>query len=157
MHIIPYKKIVIKHQKSKQEIYTIINNVTEPYQFLGNRGSSNIFCGECHSDSFKIMRIIRYRNSFLPVISGKIFDEKVVVTMRMSYLMTVFMFIWMVGAVVGFILSFLSITFSLCSGEFTGYDLLGLLLLPIGFFLMKLGFWKEVEVGEEELKNLINS
>ncbi len=158
MKIIPYKKIIIEHSKTKAEISNIINNVTEPCNFWTNRYSSKLFCGQCDTDSFKIRRIIRYRNSFLPIINGKIYDTEVSVTMRLHHFASVFMLIWMTVAILTFIVISALIAFSLYKGLFGFFPIsFGLIFAPVGFLMLKFAFWREVEKAELELKKLINS
>jgi len=59
------------------------------------------FVGRVDIESFQIHRDIRYRNSFLPIISGRIEStptgSHVRVTMRMHLLVSLFMVIWFSG------------------------------------------------------------
>ncbi len=156
MQILPYKKITIKHNNSKQEISKIIKNSTEPCKLFGNSGSSKIFCGQCNSDSFKVRRIIKYKNAFIPILNGKIDEQSIIVTMRMSHMTNLLMSIWMTGAILGFIIFCLLTIYSLFTGEFNFFYLIGLAPAPIGFLMINIGFWKEVERAELELKKLVN-
>ncbi len=157
MKVLPYKKIIIRHNKSKDETSEIINSVTEPCKVFGNRYSSKIFCGECDNDSFKIKRIIQYRNSFLPIIKGEIHDNELVIAIRMHHIINIVMTIWMIGATLGFLASLVCLIHSLFSGHFSFYCIIGLIPLPVGFFLLRFGFWQEVEKAENALKKLISS
>lgn len=64
-----------------------INNYEKPYE------------GEVGDHSFEINRIINYRNSFLPIIKGKIYPEgmgsKIDIKMAMHPFVVVFMSIWL--------------------------------------------------------------
>lgn len=53
------------------------------------------FTGTVEGRQFNINRIVHYRNSFLPVITGQIYDDldtsRIEITMRLSYLVIIFM------------------------------------------------------------------
>jgi hypothetical protein len=51
-------------------ILKINGDTTSDAERTGDMGKP--FCGEVNDDSFKIQRVIWYRNSFLPVITGTI-------------------------------------------------------------------------------------
>ena len=157
MRIIPYKKIRINHTKNKDIVREIINSSIEPCKIFGYSNSNKMFCGHIEDSSFKIRRIIKYRNSFLPILKGNILDQEVIVTIRMNHFANIFMSIWMLYAVVGFIFSTVFIIVLLLSGKFEILSLPGLILAPAGFLMLKIGFWKEVKKAETELTSIINS
>jgi len=98
--------------------------------------SDRPFLGTVRRDSFKIYRNIWYRNSFLPIIRGRILGEpsgtRVYVTMVVSPWVATFAAGWF-GAV-----GYASLKDSLVGG-------LGLLFL--GVFMLTLGFYLEVRIA----------
>jgi hypothetical protein len=63
------------------------------------------FIGTITGDHFRIRRVIGYRNSFLPVISGRvtpdIYGSRIDVVLRVNAPVIVVMTIWLAAAVVG--------------------------------------------------------
>jgi hypothetical protein len=57
--------------------------------------------GEVHDDRFKVRRNIMYRNSFVPIIHGRLMSTpmgtRIVVTMRMYWFVMFFMILWLAG------------------------------------------------------------
>ena len=91
-------KFIIETNKTKDEILQIIKDNTSEHRgvFFSNNGE--FFNGKILENSFKIQRNISYRNSFLPVIIGKIeendFVSKVNIKMRMNLFIKGFMTFW---------------------------------------------------------------
>jgi hypothetical protein len=60
------------------------------------------FIGKLQEDCFKIRRNILYRNSFVPIIHGRLIPTptgtRIVVTMRMYWFVMLFMMGWLAGA-----------------------------------------------------------
>lgn len=85
IHILPYLEHTIRTTKSPQEIHDIMQSVTFSKRVWVSRPSGE-FIGTIGQYDFKIMRIINYRNSFLPVIKGVIKkgEEAYVVTLKMQ-------------------------------------------------------------------------
>ncbi len=71
IHILPYLEHTIITTKSPQEIHDIMQSVTSEKGEWFSKPSGE-FMGKIGPYDFKIMRIINYRNSFLPVIKGAI-------------------------------------------------------------------------------------
>jgi len=63
------------------------------------------FIGKVEGDSFRVRRDIRYRNSFLPLIWGRITNQpmgtRVSVTMYIHPIVALFMLVWFSGVVAG--------------------------------------------------------
>jgi Flp pilus assembly protein TadB len=73
---IPYQHFEIKTKLSQDATREKLADIVEPRQ-LGWRFSNDhkLFEGELDINTFKISRVIRYRNSFLPVLVGNIQDD----------------------------------------------------------------------------------
>lgn len=142
IHILPYLEHTIRTTKSPQEIHDIMQSVTFSKRAWVSRPPGE-FIGTIGQYDFKIMRIINYRNSFLPVIKGVIKkgEEAYVVTLKMqlhplTYALLIFWFgfagfILLIG-----ILSLMTseptdITLFLAAG---GYIAWGQILSRWGFF-----------------------
>ncbi|WP_233258241.1 hypothetical protein [[Phormidium] sp. ETS-05] len=97
--------------------------------------------GKISESYFEISRIINYRNSFIPVIKGRIYPDgtgsKIHIEMTMHPFVMVFMAIWLsvVGqAAVGVLIAaFSSATFDPTYLTPLGMFLVGLLICPLGF------------------------
>ena len=90
--------------------------------------------GKMEGDSFKLQRIISYRNSFRPVFIGR-FEERsgetiVHVKMRLHYLIIVFSVLWTLICSVGLI--------GTCISVYRGESPAAIALIP---FVMLLLFW----------------
>ncbi len=155
MKILPYKKITIKHNKPKSDICDFINSSIAPRKLFGCPDSSKVFYGECNDNDFKLMRIINYRNDFLPVLIGKIYDEEIVITMRPHLFIFIFVIFWMSVAVLSFFVSSIVIIFRLFYGIFEPATLIGVILAPGGLILLKFAFWRETKKSEAELRRVI--
>ena len=78
MILIPYEKQEIPSEKSPDEVMEGIKDITQEQEHLSFTAirfmlsDKKKFAGEIGEDSFRISRIIIGRNSFLPVIKGKV-------------------------------------------------------------------------------------
>ena len=114
---------------------------------MSSSSNQKPFQGEITQNGFKITRIIHYRNSFLPIITGKFLPGnprlKVEIRMGLHPFVTAFICIWFGG--VGLI----SIIFlaSMLSGTttFSIDSLIPLGMLVFGWALVSGGFWFEVK------------
>ncbi len=99
-------KFTIETKKTKAEIIQILlKNTSEQKAIVFIKNYDEFFSGTISEDTFKIWRNIHYRNSFLPVIIGKIEEGdgicKVHIAMRMNFFCIVFCFIWFAGVLFG--------------------------------------------------------
>ena len=102
------------------------------------------FQGEVYPGGFRISRIIHYRNSFLPMITGEFqpgaAGTKVVIRMGLHPFVTVFLCVWFGGVGLGL--------FAVLSGIRSGQTSPAMLLAPVGMLLFGwglafAGFWFE--------------
>ncbi len=77
MFVIPYGHIQMKSKLDSIEVENRLKEQLEPQRFVSGifRGSHKYFEGELNKGQFKINPVIEYRNSFNPVITGKIHQE----------------------------------------------------------------------------------
>lgn len=126
MVLIPYQRFEIKTNLSQEAARKKLASIVEPRQ-LGWRFSKdhNWFEGELTEQTFKISRIIRYRNSFLPTLEGTIQDDldsaSLQITARPNWFIII---LWPLLIII----LFYSVIFS------AGVTNIGLILLFIAFF-----------------------
>lgn len=107
---VPIEKYTIQTNLSEEEVLLrlrkIIGNPDRRFQFsfMGidlkkHSNASFDYEGTISDNTFKISRVIRYRNSFLPVIKGTVsfFVNKteIHISMKMSLFVRIFMIIWL--------------------------------------------------------------
>ena len=103
MAFLPWENIEIKTKLTKDEIISGINNNVEAKGLfwawpLKKYSYGKPYQGYISENSFKIMRITIYTNSFLPFILGNIIENEdyriITIKMRCSYIITGFMIIF---------------------------------------------------------------
>ena len=128
-------------------ILKINGDTTSDAERTGDMGKP--FCGEVNDNSFKIQRVIWYRNSFLPVITGTITakGEGSVVEVKMSQRKFVigFEIFWMVAVCI--------VLFSHMT--FTRDDLLPVVMLVFGAVLFTVPYKIEANIARKKLEELL--
>ena len=103
MNFLPQESLVYKTHLSKDEIINRLKNETEPKQWIRTGGvftdeKYKTFEGIVNEDSFQIRRIIRYGNSFLPQVEGKIEENKentlIHIKMKLHTFVIIFLCVW---------------------------------------------------------------
>lgn len=160
MKILPYEKYSLKCNCNREKIVEILQKNTDVKRPFIKFKDSKKFWGKVELDSFKIQRQISYRNSFLPIIKGKVIEneEKTIIKikMRMHILVEIFVIIWL-----SFALSISGITGKLfVENLINNVGVKGELLIPFFMFLLGLtltniAFWLEVKKAKEELIKLL--
>jgi len=99
-----------------------------------------LFSGTCDDRSFKIVRLIQYRNSFLPVIRGRLLQGAMGTDVRLIMMLhpvvAVFMVLWCSGLVFGVARGF-------AESGMTALALGPLLMCLFGISLTSVGFFPE--------------
>jgi len=72
MAFFPYRHVVIATRKREKDVLDIIGRNTSDRAFLGFGKGRRYFEGSLTDDGFKINRIIRYQNSFRPILRGTV-------------------------------------------------------------------------------------
>ncbi|QEE48921.1 hypothetical protein FUA48_04810 [Flavobacterium alkalisoli] len=99
--IIPYRKTTLHTSLTPEQAAERITEITNNKRILKSQKQHeyNNFWGTVEKDYFKIWRNINYRNSFLPVISGKIKKGRTGTDIKLrakpSIIIIIFMTIWM--------------------------------------------------------------
>ena len=111
----PYRIVVIRTTLSPSEVEAKLRSITRARpSFLARLtepGADARFEGEVEATHFRITRVIGYRNSFLPVISGTLEQANggttVCLRMHLHPFVAAFSLIWF-GTLLGVLLSLLS-------------------------------------------------
>lgn len=160
MKILPYEKYSLKCNCNREKIVEILQKNTDVKRPFIKFKDSKKFWGKVKLDSFKIERQISYRNSFLPIIKGKIIEneEKTIIEikMRMHILVEIFMIIWLSFALsIGSITGKLFVKNLINNGGFKGELLTPFFMFLLGLTLTNVAFWLEVKKAKEELTKLL--
>ncbi|GAB3694406.1 hypothetical protein GCM10027592_15280 [Spirosoma flavus] len=163
MILLPYERITYRTRLCESEIITRLLDSVEPkrtfrFELLWS-SSEKPYQGEIVGNQFTITRIIRYRNSFLPQISGVIqsgFQETTVqVKMGLHPFVIVFLCGW-----VGFISMFLTgIWANLFRSEnhFNPIALLPLGMIVFAYAITMAGFKYESNRSRKDLLELFEA
>ena len=83
--LIPYQKFKIKTLLSQEDARQKLATIVEPRKRRWGLSRSQMpFEGQIEGNAFKISNIIRYRNSFNPVLDGKIRDDLDISTLEIT-------------------------------------------------------------------------
>ena len=108
------------------------------------RDTSAVFTGTRRDESFKVVRIIQYRNAFLPVIRGRVRQvdtgSDVRLVMMLHPLVAAFMVIWCAGLVLG-------VARSLAESRAPGLAIFPLLVCLFGIVVTAIGFFPEARTA----------
>ncbi len=149
MKIFPRDIFQIETSMTTSEIISTLEANVEPRKWLRWPFSdTKRFEGEYSRDGFKIMRIISYRNSFLPIIEATIrptaFGNRIAVLMRLHRFVALFMAIWFGGIGTGLVISLLAST----KGRSDSFPFvlfpMGMMIV-FGIVLVSGSFWWEVK------------
>ncbi len=101
---LPWRRYEIFSRLAPGEVVEAMRNATEPRRWF--RWPSRLalgFEGTVEADSFLVSRIIRYRNSFLPFIAGRIEPApggtRILISMRPHLFVLIFMAGWMAAPI----------------------------------------------------------
>lgn len=159
---LPYENITYRTKLKEEEVINRLNNFVEPekifrFNFFGN-GSSKSYEGDILGNKFYINRIINYRNSFLPRITGtvrtEVYETTIKVKMRLSIFVVIFLCFWCI-ATCSF--CFLGLFFSYKSNTFYNGSLVPLGMLLFAYCLTMGGFKFESYKSRKHLLNLFEA
>lgn len=156
---LPIEIFQINTSFSPEIILSIIQTNTAPRKLFRMTHDHPYFEGEISAERFQINRIIHYRNSFLPRITGTITPQengtKIDIKMKLHPFITVFMAVWFTGV----ILATLAVLFVLLTKpeEATIGMLVPLVMLVFGIALVSGGFWFEAPKQKEKLISLFKN
>ncbi|MCH2043662.1 MAG: hypothetical protein MK212_05930 [Saprospiraceae bacterium] len=101
-NIIPFRKESYRSLQDPDTLRGILEHNTEPRRLLRWGGASRntkLFEGKIEKESFKIYRILTYRNSFRPTISGQLRVSKdggsdLNLSFRLEFFVYIFLILW---------------------------------------------------------------
>ena len=158
MKLWPYDSFEIRTQLSVEALTDALNEHIEPKKWFRLSRNHKPFQGTHTAEGFRIARIIHYRNSFLPVITGSFrhrpSEINIAVRMRLHPLAMAFMSVWFGG----FTLFLVLVLAAVFTGRAVQYPLLlipfGMLLF--GWALVSGSFWLEAKKAESLLLDMFN-
>ncbi len=162
MKYLPFEHIIYKTKLNEEELLLRLESIIEEkkiFRFrLFNNNESKPYEGQVEGNTFKISRIINYRNSFLPVITGmveKSFDHSTItVKMRLNLFVLIFLIVWFSITLFG---SFaLTIKF-LSDMKFDPMYLIPFGMLIFGYLIAILPFKFESKKSKNDFKMLFEA
>lgn len=169
MKILPFDRFSLVTTKSADEIQIVLGKaVRKPKWFeirfsLGPFGKppEHRYEGSFEETGFKISPVIRYQNSFLPVIVGRFEPHhiglKISVIQRMNIVVTGFVAVWV--SLVGVAAVVFPVIGQTTSGESVPLEFrfLPVFMLFFAWALATGGFWREARHTKEELKLMFDA
>ncbi|ACU59576.1 hypothetical protein [Chitinophaga pinensis] len=163
---LPFENYVLTTRLPVMEVIKRLHNNIEISRGLQlshlNNSSGKPYTGEITSSTFKMSRIINYRNSFLPQITGEItsfLDEtQIIIKMQPVTFVLIFMSFWLgtVGlACLGILLTGLSQLPLLFSEGFSPFVLIPFVMFVFGCLLCTLAFKTEAKKSKAFLEQLL--
>lgn len=169
---IPLEKYTILTNLSEEEVLLrlrkIIGNPDRRFQFsfMGidlkkHSNASFDYEGTISDNAFKISRVIRYRNSFLPVIKGTVSSfvnkTEIHISMKMHLVVRIFMIIWLSLTGIPSLIILLATCIALTKFNFQAINPILFLVLGMflfGYCLMLLAFKAEAKKAKKDLNIL---
>ncbi|MFK7934630.1 MAG: hypothetical protein AB8G22_14055 [Saprospiraceae bacterium] len=161
MKYLPYEKINFKTKLSSTEVLAKIETALEPRKMFRGSGflkaeEHKFFQGEIRGNTFDMVRIINYRNSFLPQIKGVVSEENgssvVTIKLKLTLFTTVFLCLFC-GFLVTFLIAALFVTEQPDNSISTVFFALGMLLVV--YLMTIIGFKVESKKVKEYFAKLI--
>lgn len=166
---LPYEKYTIHTRLSEEEVVKRLQSIIEyrnPFtlNIFKTASAYRSYEGKISEKTFKMSRIISYRNSFLPVIKGTVstyLDKtEVAVSMQLVLFVKIFIIFWLTAT--GIVALGVSIVILTALFQLNFNKLSFALLIPIGMFffgylLTLLAFKGEAKKSREELDTLLEA
>jgi hypothetical protein len=161
MNLLPFEKIIYQSKLTQTEITQRLQQETVPLQYIRisffKKPSGKKFEGKVLENSFNIQRIIYYRNSFLPVISGKVEEEPsgsiIRLEMQLNTFVKVFLIFFLAIASTGF---FSAKSFSPANEISIPVMLLSFSMILLFYMIIILTFHYEVKKAKKNLEVLLD-
>lgn len=151
MKLIPYQRFTITTSASVLEVKQKLEKITSA-SARSSKQSNKLFSGEINEDTFKISRILFYRNSFNPVIKGELSNSAsgsdIKARMSLPKIVIVFLTIW---CAMDLAIMLFAIANTVVTGEFDTFFLFGLLSLVFAYGFALVGFNREAAAAKEML------
>ncbi|MEO5775713.1 MAG: hypothetical protein ABIQ27_02340 [Flavobacterium sp.] len=158
--IIPIENLIYQSTLRSEELSAHLKNVIGVG--LKEDNYSTVYIGKVLPKRFEIKRVISYRNSFLPIISGEISDgingTKVNVNMKLHPFVKTFMIFWLSGTLLASVASTYNFLFSSEPKPDGGKMVfIPLLMLVFGIGLVVIAFKAESQKSIKDLEKLLNA
>ncbi len=163
MKFLPLEDLTYKTRLSEQQLIERLFDQIGPSQgisfgFFGDRSPAKPYEGFVAGRAFEMKRIIRYRNSFLPVIRGTIVNDfdglTIRIKMRLQIFVIIFMCIWCGG--VG-IAAISILTVSIADSKFNPVIFGPMGMLLFAYILATGAFKLESIKSRDDLKNILDA
>jgi len=157
MALLPFERLTLRTPLSPDEVYARLAAAVEPVRWYRSPFSRahRPYEGEITPNGFKIRRVINYRNSFLPAITGRIrVDEigsAIELVFRLHVVVAVFMVVWLGGAAAATIVGAAEIL----RGHAPAVAWIPLGMLVLGYAMMQGGFVIESRKAKRFFDELI--
>ena len=159
MKYLPFENFVLTTSLPVEEVRNRLANNIGP----GGK-TSKPYEGSIVNNTFKINRIINYRNSFLPVITGEISQDwgktEIKIKMKPSVFTLIFMAVWLgtvgIACIVILVAAILTLP-DIFQQNFSPAILIPFGLFIFGYLLVTLGFKYESSTSKEFLKTLFEA
>ncbi len=155
MKLLPYDKFEIQTSLTLEETITALKAQVEPKKWMRWFSRDHaIFEGDISRDGFKIVRIIHYRNSFMPVIRGTFKQSQnginVMIRMGLHPFVMAFMCVWFGSVFFGL----LAAGAGLDSNKLS-LSIPLLIMLIFGWVMVYGGFWFEARKAKPQLLSIL--
>ena len=157
MPLLPYQNIVYNTRLTREELLIRLKESVEPkrglsFNAIKKQKNRKAYEGQLDQDGFKIQRVIQYRNSFLPQITGNFqrgrTGNEVHVKLRLNLFVLIFISLWMGGVTVACLSTvFISNT----AGGLGYFALIPFGMLLFGYLLTTLAFSYEAKKSKKDL------
>jgi hypothetical protein len=140
MMFLPYERFVIKTHLDPNSVLSKLETVAETTSrfSLFSTEERKPYWGKFKDNRFEINRRIHFRNSFLPVIKGRVnldvTGSIIMVTMHLEIIVIVFLCIWFGGIIYSFPRLISELITVIQSGDFANVNSMGF-ALPLGLLL----------------------
>jgi len=160
MKLLPFENYFLESNLSESEIISKLQEQIEPkkyarFAFLKDKSEYKPYEGSISGSTFKINRLIRYRNAFLPMISGEVKQNgsrsRIHIKMQMMTVAVLFLVFWI------FISVFIGTVFILIASDNPGFSfawIVPIVLLLFGYAMAIFGFSGESARSKQFLKDL---
>lgn len=155
IHLFPYLEEQINSEKSPEDIYMVLKSVTDSRKTV--LFTNEEFIGQVYPLGFRIYPKVNGRNSFRPILTGKMTKNErgttIDITLQMHIITRVFLLIWF-GMVCFFFLCGILVVFT------GGLEGITLILVSLGFvifgqILMRCGFYGSAGKALKRLRELL--
>ena len=156
MTFLPFERLTLRTELRSGELYRRLAAAVEPVRWIRNPFSRDHkpYEGKISSSGFKITRVIHYRNSFVPIVTGRVRDEGagcvVEIILRPNVIVVVFMALWLSVVAGGAI----SIVAEVSRGRSAVAALVPFGLSVFGYALMQAAFVFESRKAKQFLDQL---